>query len=188
MDVIKVVVENWPKAKPLLLEWAPIIIAGIAIMISVYSIHLSTKGFIASHRPYVWLSTFSYLRDNKIVTDINTLAKLCVNAPAEIIREEYAYITITKDDNGKDCQNNIHTETLNSRKGLIYPVDPKTNQLTYTIGFNLEPEIANQETKLFRKTRIDYKEISSKRKYFFEGKWEYNRQGTTWKPINLIGN
>ena len=119
--------------------------------------------------------------------DIDTLRKLCINAPAEITREEYNYMVIKKDDNSRDYEDIIHTETVNSRKYVMYPAGQMTQE-TYKINFDLGPEIAHQETKLFRKVRIDYKEISSSRNYFFEGKWEYDRQGKTWKPINLIGN
>jgi len=187
MEPVKVIVENWPKVAPFLLEWAPIFVAVAAVVVAMCSMYVTKKDVIASHRPYVCAQTFAYLENNKIITDINTLMKLCINTPAEIVKEEYTYIAVKKDASGQETSEILKTETLESKQ-LIYPLDPKTNQVTYTIDCDLKPAIGNLEVQLLRKARIDYKEISSNRKYFFEGEWEYDRQGRTWKPITLIGN
>jgi len=190
MDVIKVIIENWPKAQPWWAAWLTTIIALVAVIMAVLSFIYTRREFAHSHRPYVWALTFAYLRDNRLVTDKSTVAKYCINAPAEITREEYTYITIKKDDNDRDCETVIHTKTL-AETQLIYLVDPKINQVTYTIGGQSELQKAIDDgkvQKVVRKVKIDYKEISSRRKYFFEGIWEYDKQGETWKPINLLGN
>ena len=187
MEPVKVIVENWPKAAPFLLEWAPTIIALVAVIVAIHSMRVSIKDTIASHRPYVCAQTFAYLDNNNIIPDINTLMKLCINAPAEIFKEEYTYIAIKKDTGGHEISTVLKTEEL-KKKQLIYPLDPKTNQVTYKTDYDLKPIIDSPEVKLLRKVRIDYKEISSNRKYFFEGEWEYDRKGRTWKPITLIGN
>ncbi|MGD0597115.1 MAG: hypothetical protein ABSA64_06280 [Sedimentisphaerales bacterium] len=187
MEPVKVIVENWPKAAPFLLVWAPTIIALVAVIVAICSMRVSIKDTIASHRPYVYAQTFAYLDNTKIITDINTLMKLCINAPAEIFKEEYTYIAIKKDTGGHETSTVLKTEEL-KKKQLIYPLDPKTNQVTYKTDYDLSPTIADQKVRLLRKVRICYKEISSNRKYFFEGEWEYDRQGKTWKPIILIGN
>ncbi|MFH1616100.1 MAG: hypothetical protein ABIG61_13570 [Planctomycetota bacterium] len=187
MEPVKVIVENWPKAAPFLLEWAPTIIALVAVIVAIYSMRVSIRDTIASHRPYVCALTFAYLENSKIAIDIKTLMKLCINAPAEIVKEEYTYIAIKKNATGHKTSEILKTDIL-EKKQLIYPLDPKTNQVTYTIDYDLKTIIDNPEVQLLRKVRIDYKEISSNRKYFFEGEWEYNRPGKTWKPIALIGN
>ena len=187
MNSMSIIVENWPKAKPLLLECAPITIALIAVVIAVLSTRVSIKDTIASHRPYVCAQTFAYLENNKLITDINTLMKLNINAPAEIFKEDYVYIAIKKDADGHETSEVLNTVKL-EKKELIYPLDPRTNQVTYTIDYDLGPTIANQEVRLLRKVRIGYKEISSNRTYFFKGEWEYSRQDKTWKPINITGN
>jgi hypothetical protein len=187
MEPVKVIVENWLKVAPLLLKWAPIISVLVAIIVAICAMRVSIKDTIASHRPYVCAGTFASLDNNTLISDINKLMKLCINAPAEIFKEEYTYIAIKKDTGGNETSTVLKTEEL-KEKQLIYPLDPKTNQVTYTIDFDLRPTIADQKVRLLRKVRIGYKEISSNRKYFFEGKWEYDRQGKTWKPITLIGN
>jgi len=190
MEPVKVIVENWPKAQPLL-EWAPVIIALVAIIaviVAICSMRVSIRDTIASHRPYVCVQTFASLDNNGVpITNVNKLMKLCMNTPAEIFKEEYTYIAIKKNTDGYETSEVLKTEKL-EKKQLIYPLDPKTNQVTYTTNYDLKPTIDNPEVQLLRKVRIDYKEISSNRKYFFEGEWEYDRQGKTWKPITLIGN
>ena len=185
MDVVKVVVENWPKAKPLLLEWVPVIIAGVAIIISIYSIYLSRKDFIASHRPYVWAATFSNPVPNKMIND-STVMISCVNAPAIRTREEYTYIA----EKSEGCEDILHTDS-ELKMQVIYPVGPEKNQVTYTMSGYSKLREAIDDMKIrriLRRVRIDYKEISSNREYFFEGEWEYDREGQTWKPITLTGN
>ena len=192
MNVIKVFIEIWPKVKLFLLEEAPIITAItaiVAVFISGCLLYWTSKNFIASHRPYVWAATHAYLvkKDNTEipVVDVNTLRKLCLNAPAEITKEEYSYIAV-KENNSEDV---IHKEG-GSEEFIIYPADPKVSQECYTMDpSKLMSAINNPEIKkLIRKVRIDYKEVSTSRKYFFEGKWEYDSQGKTWRPIKLAGN
>ena len=183
MDPLKVIIENWPKSETFLLKLAPLIISLLAVFFAGYSLKVS----IRENRPYVSAQTFAYLENNRIITDVNTLMKLCMNAPAEIVREKYTYIAITQNSDGHKTSKILKTVEI-KKKQLIYPLDPKINQVTYTIGYDLKPTIDNPDVQLLRKVRIDYKEISSNRKYFFEGEWEYSRTGNTWKPINLIGN
>jgi hypothetical protein len=186
MDRKKVFIENWPKTKPLLLEWAPIIVAIIAVGFSGYSMYLSRKGFIASHRPYVWAGTHGYLdNNNKVVVDVNTLRKLCLNAPAKIIVQEYSYIVV-KEDGSKDT---ILKES-GIEKFIMYPADPKVSQEWHTMDANKLNSAINDPSikKILRKVRIEYKEVSSNRKYFFEGEWEYNKERKDWKPIKSEGN
>ncbi|GAJ20303.1 unnamed protein product, partial [marine sediment metagenome] len=57
MDITKVVIENWPKTN-YLSTYILIIIAMIALGISIYSIYITRKIFVESHRPYVWASNY----------------------------------------------------------------------------------------------------------------------------------
>lgn len=182
-NVIKVFVENWPHTKPVLVEWAPIFIAGIALIVSISSLCWANKNFSLAHRPYVWAVTHAYLdKDGKVIVDLKTLRKLCINAPAEIIKQEYSYVII-KNGNSEEI---IGTENGEGRF-IMYPADPKVSQETYGMTGDL-PVIKEDSEKLIRKIRIDYKEVSGNRKYFFEAKWEFDRSNNNWKPIETKGN
>ncbi len=186
MDTTRVVIENWPKTNQWV-EYAPLFVAIIAVGMSLWAICISRTDLIASHRPYVWALTFAYLdEDNRVRTDPNIVATYCINAPAEITKAQYSYIVET-DSAEKTSRDTVYTQVEDSPQ-IVYPVDPKTNQVTYRIGFNLEAYTSRKDIKVIRAIRIDYKEVSSKRKYFFEGTWEYSREGNTWQPITLRGN
>lgn len=60
MDVLRVVVENWPD-KTNMLDYGPVAIAVIALLVSLYSVYLTRRSFIASHRPYVWAASYSVI-------------------------------------------------------------------------------------------------------------------------------
>ena len=86
-DVTKVVIENWPKTNYFSI-YIPILIAVIVLSISLYSIFLTRKIFVESHRPYV--IAFSYgITDNNTSTIISDPSKIrfrVINSPARIIR------------------------------------------------------------------------------------------------------
>jgi len=88
MDTLKVIIENWPKKD--LLEYIPIIIAVIALTVSLYSVYLTRKAFIASHRPYVWASNYGVIDpDRKTIIPIpHRVAYRVKNSPAKIVRTE----------------------------------------------------------------------------------------------------
>ena len=173
--------------KHLLLEWAPIVTAITVVIISACSLYWTRKAFVVSHRPYVWAVTHAYLdNNNRVVVDVNTLRKLCSNAPAVIVKQEYSYVVVKND-------NSVHTVYKNPKgegSSIMYPADPKISQETYTILPNeLTLLISNPEiNKVLRKVRIVYKGLSIKKTYFFEGEWEYDRQGNVWKPIKSVGD
>jgi len=82
MDVVKVVIENWPKTNNLSV-FIPVIIAIIALCISLYSIYLTRKIFVESHWPYVWASNYN----SKYFTPL-AVACHVINSPARIIQME----------------------------------------------------------------------------------------------------
>jgi len=185
MDTMRVIIENWPSSSWLNI-WAPIAIALFALGVSIYSSYLTRRGVVLSHRPYAFVQTFAY-RDNeqKLVTALRTVAVRCLNAPAQTVRTEYAYSVVRN--------NRVEEEVVDTRRDdvtqVLYPVDPGVNQVTYTIDFDLESLTgASDIQKLFRTVTMEYKDISSERHYRFEGKWEYDRAGKTWKPLRLIAD
>ena len=89
MDTVKVIVENWPKTKHFL-EYIPVVIAVIALVVSLYSVYLTRKSFIASHRPFVWASNYGVIdTDKKTIIPIPLRVAYRVrNAPVKIIQTE----------------------------------------------------------------------------------------------------
>ena len=62
METQRVFVENLPKPKRYRQEDMPVIIACIAVFISIYSADLARRDIISTHRPYVYVSNRSNLR------------------------------------------------------------------------------------------------------------------------------
>lgn len=91
MDVARVVAENWPDSTSML-NYGPVAIAVIALFVSLYSVHLTRRSFIASHRPYVWAASYSVLDSAEgTLVPVPKLAGLCVhNAPARVLRLDVA--------------------------------------------------------------------------------------------------
>jgi len=89
LETVKVIVENWPKTK-LLLEYTPVAIAVIALVVSLYSVYLTRKSFIAAHRPYVWASNYGVIDSEKktIIPVPFRVGFRVKNAPAKIVRME----------------------------------------------------------------------------------------------------
>jgi hypothetical protein len=166
--------------------WVPVVIAGAALLVSIYSSYRTRQEAILSHRPYAFVLTFAYLDDQgRLVTDLRTVLMGCLNAPAQTIQTEHVYSVVRN--------TRTEEEVVDTRRDVaaqvLYPLGVGANQVTYKTAFDLEsltdaPDIQ----KLFRTIRMDYREISSDRRYRFEGKWEYDRTGRTWKPLRLTAN
>ena len=89
MDTVKVIIENWPKTN-YLIQWVPIIISLIALVVSLISVYLAWRFFVASHRPYVWASSYGVPDPVKktIIPVPHRVAYRIKNSPAKIIRTE----------------------------------------------------------------------------------------------------
>jgi len=191
MEAKKATIENWPKETGLqkLQKWLTLLIALFALIAAITAVYISRETLIASHRPYVRANSMAVEKNGKRVQDANTIIILCMNTPAQITKAEYSYITIKKDDNGTHCRNSIYRYTLPAGF-LVYP--SMEEQTTFTLRSLFEKELVglwdNPKTELLRKVRIDYKELSSKREYYFEAEWEYDREANQWRPGPMFGN
>ena len=185
MDTMRVIIENWPSSSWLDIS-VPIAIALFALLVSIYSAWFTRREFVLSHRPYAIVQTFAYLDSRRqLVTDLKKVMYRCLNAPAQTVRTEYRYSVVRRD--------RIEEEVVDTRRDdvtqVLYPFDPGTNQVTYTTDFDLTTLAESPDIqKLFRTVSLTYKEISSRRHYRFEGRWEYDRDGRTWKPLRLTAD
>ncbi len=185
METMRVTIENWPRSSCFNM-WAPIVIAGAALLVALYSSYKTRREAILSHRPYAFVQTFAHLDDlRRLVTDLRTVMMGCLNAPAQTIWTEYVYSIVRNN----RTQEEVVDITRDEVTQVLYPLGPGANQVTYTTTFDLDSLInASDIQKLFRTVRMHYKEISSERRYRFEGKWEYDRHGRTWKPLRLTAD
>lgn len=193
MEAKRVFVENLPKPKKWWQEYTSIIslisviIAVVAVSVALYSASLSRKEFIAAHRPYVRGISRRTTKDGRPAMDLNTVLLTCFNAPAKIINQEFYYVAVKTKENGEENPE-IRYEKKVLDKHILYPTDIPTSQWTITYDFKKEILAKDQNIKLKRKIRIDYKELSSDRTYYFEGNWDYNRKYNVWETNNMFGD
>ena len=85
MEPIKIFIENWP-AQDFLAQCIPIVIAAVAVVVSLYSAYLSRKAFNHSSRPYVWASSYGVVdQQRQCINPVpQRLAYRVKNSPAKI--------------------------------------------------------------------------------------------------------
>lgn len=71
---------------------------------------------------------------------------------------------------------------------VLYPSDKTDTQIFFPYDFEKEILAKDPNDNLRRKVRLDYRELSTERKYHFEGYWDYNRQYNIWEDNDMIGD
>ena len=173
MDVTKVVIENWPKTN-YLLEYLPILIAVVAVAISLYSAHLTRKSFIASHRPYVWASNYGVIdHDKKTIIPIpHRVGYRVKNSPAKIISTEVAI--------------RLSNEILLSHKDEnIVRFPDESSEWSFSIGDKDFENIINRanedKSKLIRHISIKYSSLGGGKIYHYELQQTFAPNENQWK-------
>jgi len=176
MDVTKVVIENWPKTNYLSI-YIPIIIAIIALSISVYSICITRKIFVESHRPYVWAMNYSVPgHDKNTLIPVPYKVMFCVkNSPARIIRVEVKI--------------NLNMETLYTwqKENLVEFPHEMTE---WSFGFSKEDfdkimDRSNEEkSKLVRLISLEYSSLDVGKIYHFNLEQSFIPIENQWNDIN----
>ena len=183
IEAQRVFVENLPKTRNWWQEYA-FIIAVLALSISIYSAYLSRNEYIAAHRPYVYASSRRHDNGN---ADVDTIIVRSLNAPARIVNQEFYYMVVSPKENGED-NHEIKYERKFTNESIVYPSATTTAQITVLYDFEKEILATDPNVKLRRMVRIDYKELSTSRKYFFEGYWDYSRKYNVWVTNNMRGD
>jgi len=176
MDVAKVVIENWPKTNYLSV-YIPIIIAIIALIMSLYSIYLTRKIFVVSHRPYVWaLNYVAKDHDTGEIIPVPSKAMFRVkNSPARIIRMEVKI--------------NLNMETLLGwlEENLVQFPHEMT-EWNFWIGkenFDKIMDRSNEEkSKLVRLISLEYSSLDGGKIYHFNLQQSFNPIENQWKDIS----
>jgi hypothetical protein len=187
IEAQRVFVENLPKPRSWWKEYA-FIIAVLALCISIYSAYLSRQEFIAAHRPYVFASPRNITNNSIATMDVNTFILRCLNAPAKIVEQNVECQVVKPKKNGEEEV----TETIPVNKRLdhhtLYPSENTTTQITVRHCLIKDILATNPESELRIRVRVDYKELSGDRRYFFEGNWDYNRLYNVWEINNIRGD
>lgn len=173
MDTTKVIIENWPKTNPLL-AYIPLIIAIIALGASLYSVNLTRRAFIVSHRPYVWAGNYGVIdSDKKTITPIPFRVSYRVkNSPARIIRTEVKI--------------NLNMEPLfvQTEENLVRFPDERS-EWSFTIGEENFKKIMNRsnedKAKLVRLISIEYSSLDGGKIYHYKLQQSFEPIENQWK-------
>lgn len=167
------------------------LITVIALIASFYfsgsSYQLAQREFALSHRPFVYLVNYAHKNsEDKIVYDINILATRCLNAPAEITKRKFSYSVKKTDQAGNFSEIKV-SEKSEDLKYIVYPDPSEKVEETYAIDF--DPQLlSDSSSTILRTVRVDYKELSGDRNYFFEGLWQLDRTTNQWQLKGKRGN
>jgi len=174
MDMVKVIVENWPKTSPFL-EYMPVVIAVIALVVSLYSVYLTRRSFITSHRPYVWAINYGVIDNNTIKPIPSRVAYRVRNAPARIIRAE---VKIDFDEE--------QLLVYSDQNIVRFPDD--RSEWSFSIGKDEFERIMNRsnedKAKLSRIISIEYSSLDGGKVYHYELKQSFNTADNQWKDIS----
>ena len=189
MEAKRVIVENLPKPKRWEQENAGIIIALLAVLVSLYSLRLAQKEFIAAHRPYVFASPRRITKNGTATMDVNTFILRCLNAPAKITNQNVNCLVLKTKENGEEELIKTIPVSERSDSDVIYPSENTSTQITILNNLIKKNILStNPEDELRIKVRLEYKELSTNRTYYFEGNWDYNRKFDVWAIGRVLGN
>ena len=188
MEAQRVIVENLPKPKRWEQENAGIIIALLAVLVSLYSLRLAQKEFIAAHRPYVFASPRRITKNGTDTMDVNTFILRCLNAPAKITNQNVTCLVLKTKENGEEEPIKTIPVSERSDSDVIYPSENTSTQIAILNDFIKNILSTNPEAELRIKVRLEYKELSTDRTYYFEGNWDYNRKFDVWVISRVLGS
>jgi len=175
MDSVKVVIENWPQKD--LLEYMPIIVAVIALAVSLYSVYLTRRSFILSHRPYVWASNYGVLDPDKrtIIPIPSRVAYRVRNSPAKIIRTEVK------------INLNMQPLLVHSDQNVVRFPDERS-EWSFSVGEEKFGRIMSRSdedrAKLCRLISIEYSSLDGGKIYHYKLCQSFNPAENQWKDVS----
>lgn len=180
MDATKVVIENWPKANHIL-EYVPIAIAIIALVVSLYSVYLTRKAFIVSQRPYVWASSYGVInQEAKTIIPIpHRIAFRVKNSPATIIHQEV-----------KISYENEELFSFPVDDNIRYP--DQTSEWSFSISEKdfkgIMDRAKENPSKLRRMILIRYSALDGGKEYKYVLNQSFDPQDNQWRDIRHEAN
>ena len=177
MDPITVTISNLPPPQHWLIEWIPIAIAVVALIISLAALYWSHVQYRDASRPFVWLIDFASINaEGLLVNHPEMIATRVTNAPAMITKAFYEFYILVGDTKTivHSCQQPIQVR---------YP-DPNS-QTTYTFAeLNQAIQQCQASDQLKRHLRAEYTTLSGGKQYFYESDSNYAFPEKTWRVVS----
>ncbi len=175
----KVFIENFPEQSHWIVSWAPIIIALLALIVSLLSLRWAISQFRASSRPYVWAMNFATLNEQQLlVNQLSTVAIKVSNSPAKIksISYEYCYLA-----NGE--KKTLYSYLDNGR--VLFP--DGASQFTHVYA-ELEDERnkLSSDLHICRDVKIEYSSLSGKGSYSYSNSSKLLPGKIQWELENEV--
>ena len=165
MDPIKIFMENWS-----------LVIATLALAVSLYSAYLSRKVFIHTGRPYVWASNYGVIdqKSKNLISIPHRLVYRIKNSPAKI---QFICVRLTLGD--QEILN--HTE----KNFVRFPDD--SSEWSFSIGEDEFKTILEKQrsssSQLLRNIFVKYTSLNGGEKYEYHLKQEFIPADNQWKDI-----
>ena len=173
MESIKILIENWPEPS-ILAQYTPVFIAGVALIVSLYSAYLSRRSFNLSSRPYVWASSYGVIDQSKncIIPVPQQLAYRIKNTPAKV-KESNVIIY-------------LGSEEIFAHEETDYVKFPdESSEWFFSIGEKEFTEIMKKykssSDKLFRNVLVKYVSLSGGKVFEYSLKQEFIEVENNWK-------
>lgn len=177
METTKVIIENWPNT-PWYKDWVPIIIAVIALVVSIISMRWTIIEHRNNLRPFVWAINYAVIdNENKTYIQVPFRAAYRVkNSPAKILQTEVKILY--------DSQ----VLLTNTEKNFVRFPD-ENSEWSFAIGKEEFEKIMkrppNELSKLQRLISIEYSALDGLKIYHFKLTQVFVPADNQWKDINV---
>lgn len=179
-DQLKVFVENFP-VTPWYEEWAPTIIALIALITSLISLYWNRRDYIKSTRPFVWALSYGYIdqRTGILVPSPERVGFRVSNAPSKIVEFRIRI--------------ELENQTLfsfNEKNFVKFP--DSGSEWSFSIGQADFQKIFSKgqgkENQLKRIISIDYTSLDGSKIYNYNLWQQFSVEDNQWKDFNVTAD
>ena len=176
MEPLKILIDNWPVTN-LVTVYTPIFIAAVAVVVSLYSAHISRKSFLLSSRPYIWAANYGVIdQANRTITPVPSRLMYRVNnSPAKVLESKVSVLLGRKELFSHD-QNDY----------VCFP--DEGGEWTFSIGQDEFERIMNEfkssNETLYRKVKFKYSDLGKLGKFEYELNQEFVTVENQWKDIS----
>jgi hypothetical protein len=184
MEPIKIAIQNWPSTDYIstIIAISSIAVSIAAVLVSIYSAHLSRATLIASKRSFVWAMSYLWSgesRNNKITPIPYIVALRVLNAPAQI--EVLLFQVI--------LNNTILFEHADNDL-VMFPSEKSEYSLSIseTNFAAIVNKIHDSSNDAFRVVTIKYKAIDGNSKYTYELHQIFDKCDGHWRNFKEKSN
>jgi hypothetical protein len=176
MEPLKIIIDNWPSTS-WMTTYSPILIAGVALLVSLYSAHLSRKSYRLSSRPYVWASSYGVIDQakNTIIPVAQRLGYCVTNAPTKIIQNTVKVLLGDR-------------EVFSHSDNDFVRFPDGSSEWSFSIGESeftkILSEYKSSGESLSRKVNVSYSSLDGGKEYSYTLIQEYIETDSQWKDIS----